>query len=222
MKHIMSILLVFLSAACLFAQQGGIITELTGDVELKHAGQTDYVQAKAGDTINTDTIVSTGFRSTAIIKAGSAVLIVRPLTRLTLSEISSSAGTETLNVSLQAGRVRVDVNPPGETRASMTVQSPVATASVRGTSFEFDTQSLTVLEGTVAFTGSSGGVMLVGAGFTSGVNENGRSIDPLPSYAADIWPHPPAGSDTGYISSGTAVPGVSYSEGEFIFGFKLY
>jgi len=208
--------IILLCAACLFAQQNGVIAELTGTVELKAQGQTEFVSAKAGDAVAGNTIVSTGFKSTALIRAGSTVLTVRPLTRLSLSEIMSSAGTETLNVSLQTGRLRVDVNPPAGTKAAMTVQSPTATASVRGTSFEFDTQHLTVLEGTVAFEGGSGGVMLVNAGSTSEINENGKPADPIETFVSELVPPPPAGSDTGYTNAGTSAP-----TGDFDLVFEL-
>ena len=206
MKRITMVILMLLCAVIGFAQNG-VITELTGTVELKASGQADFVPAKAGDTVARDTVISTGFKSTALISAGSTVLAVRPLTRLSLSEISSSAGTEALNVNLQAGRVRVDVKPPTGAKASMTVQSPTATASVRGTSFEFDTHSLTVLEGAVAFQGSQGGVMMVNAGSTSEVNANGRSADPIQTYAAQLVPASPAGSEAGNRKELTFVRG---------------
>jgi len=217
----MVVMLILFCAVNLFAQQNGVITELYGTVELKPSGQTGFIPAKAGDTVAMDTIVSTGFKSTALIKAGSTVLTVRPLTRLSLSELSGTAGTETLNVSLQTGRVKVDVKPPAGTRTNMTVQSPTATASVRGTSFEFDTQSLTVLEGTVAFQGSNGGVMLVNAGSTSDISVNGRSADPVETYAANLLPPAPVGIVLGNTSSGTAAPGIIEGDGEFGLEFVL-
>jgi hypothetical protein len=216
MKQVTMILALLLCAASVCPQQGaqnGVITELTGTVELKPAGQTDFIPAKAGDTVAVDTVVSTGFKSTALIRTGSTLLTVRPLTRLSLSEISSSAGTETLNVALQTGRVRVDVNPPVGTKASMTVRAPIATASVRGTSFEFDTHSLTVLNGTVDFQGSQGRIMPVGAGSSSEINKNGRPADPVETFAAGLLPQPPAGSDAGFRYGGTSAPG--HKDGEF-------
>ena len=221
-------MLILLCATGLYAQQNGSrfgeITELTGTVELKPAGSPDFIPAKTGDTVAPDTIISTGFKSSALVKAGSAVLTVRPLTRLSLSEISSSAGTETLNVSLQTGRVRVDAKPPSGTKASMAIISPMATASVRGTSFEFDTQSLTVLEGTVAFQGNNGGAMLINAGSAGEINANGRSIDPVETFASALAPQPPMGSDTGYINSGTSVlgTGIFNPTGEFVLSFVLH
>jgi len=203
MKRITIIAILFLLwAAEAFAQdsnqQLGLITELSGTVELKLDGAENYVAAKTGDIVAMKTIVSTGFKSSALITVGSTILTVRPLTRLSLAEISSSAGQETLSVSLQAGRVRVDVKPPAGTRASMHVQSPIATASVRGTSFEFDTQSLTVLEGTVVFTGNNGEVKLVNAGGSSEILYNGMAADPMEISIAELALPSYAGNDTGF------------------------
>ena len=226
MKRVMMVVLILFCAASLFAQrdgpQFGEITELFGTVELKPSGQTAFIPARVGDMVAMNTIVSTGFKSTALIKAGSTVLAVRPLTRLALSEISGSAGTETINVNLHTGRVRVDVSPPAGTKVSMTISSPVATASVRGTSFEFDTQSLTVLEGTVAFQGSNGGVMMISAGSTSDISAIGRAIDPIETFSANLLPPPPAGSNSVPASSGTSTSDIVDSDGEFGFGFILH
>ena len=197
MKRNTLVVLILLCAAQIFAQNG-VIKELSGTVELKHAGRADFVPAKSGDTVAKDTIISTGFKSNALISVGNTTLAVRPLTRLSLAEISAAAGTETLNVSLQTGRVRVDVNPPAGTKALMTVSSPMATASVRGTSFEFDTQSLNVLTGTVAFQGNQGGAMMVRAGSASEVRDNGSTADPIETYTAELQPPPFAGSDSGF------------------------
>ena len=201
-------MLVLFCAVRVFAQNG-IITELTGTVELKHSGQADFVPASAGDTVENNTIVSTGLKSTALITAGSAVLTVRPLTRLSFSEIKSAAESETINVNLQTGRVRVDVTPPTGTKTEFTIRSPTTTASVRGTSFEFDTQSINVLEGTVSFQGGGNQVMLVGAGSSSDIGANGKPADPIETYTASLLPPSPAGRDAGYRyipASGISIP----------------
>jgi len=218
MKRNTLAVLILLCAAQAFAQNG-IIKELSGTVELKHAGKADYVAAKSGDAVAKDTVVSTGFKSAALISVGNTTLTVRPLTRLSLAEISAAADTETLNVSLQTGRVRVDVKPSAGTKAAMTISSPMATASVRGTSFEFDTQSLNVLSGTVAFAGNQGGVMLVSAGSASEVQANGRAADPVETFTAELLPAPVAGSDSGFHGGGSVA--VSDSNGEFGITFEL-
>jgi hypothetical protein len=171
MKRTLAFLAMLIAIVYGLSAQAGTIKELTGEVELKAAGKSAFTTARAGDKIARDTIISTGFKSTAVIEVGSSVITVRPLTRLSLAEIQSSAGTDTLNVSLQTGRVRVDVKPPAGTKANTTVQGPSATASVRGTSFDFDTVKLSVNEGRVAFRGASGPATMVNAGESNSIEE---------------------------------------------------
>jgi len=189
------IVLVFLTAffvTGIFAQ-AGIIREVTGEVEIKPAGAAAFVPATAGTAVNRNTIISTGFRSTAVIAIGSSNITVRPLTRLSLAEIQSSANTESVNVNLQAGRVRVEVSPPAGTRANFTVQSPSATASVRGTSFDFDTVNLNVHEGKVVFGGTSGPATLVNGGFFTFVGSDGTAENPAEVTSSSTAPPAPVG-----------------------------
>jgi len=81
-------------------------------------------------------------------------------------------------MNLQSGRVRVDVNPPAGTKASLSISSPTATASVRGTSFEFDTRNLRVNSGTVIFMGKWGYQVSVQEGRTSVVTASGTAAAP--------------------------------------------
>jgi hypothetical protein len=183
-KTLLVVLMMFAVLYGISAQNAastGVIKELTGQVELKAAGRSAFATARSGDKIAQDTVVSTGFKSTAVIEVGSSVITVRPLTRLSLAEIQSSAGTENLNVNLQTGRVRVDVKPPAGTKANTSVQGPSATASVRGTSFEFDTVTLTVYEGKVAFSGASGPAEMVIAGETNSIEEDEILVDFTPT-----------------------------------------
>jgi hypothetical protein len=192
MKKTFCIVLMFFATVCVIFAQNGIIRELSGEVELKTAGATAFVAASAGDEVAPNTIVSTGFKATAVIAVGSSVITVRPLTRLSLAEIQSSAGAENLNVNLQTGRVRVDVNPPAGSRANTTVQGPSATASVRGTSFEFDTVNLRVSQGRVAFSGASGLVTMVNAGGANSIGTEGEPVNPT-GVEASLLPPPPVG-----------------------------
>jgi len=192
-KAILAILLAGLIMA-VYAQNG-VVKELSGTVELKPAGASVFTPAAAGARISADTVISTGFKSTALVEVGSAVITVRPLTRLTLTEITASQGAETVNMNLQAGRVRVDVNPPAGTKASLTVSSPSATASVRGTSFNIDTMSVSVREGTVAFKGNTGYTVQVGAGSFSAVSAYSVAAVPQSNSSAGLVPSGPAGYD---------------------------
>jgi hypothetical protein len=194
MKKVVFLGMLFAVVSVSFAQTG-VIREFTGDVGLKYAGSNDFVPAQPGSQVSQNTVISTGMRSTAIVVIGSNTIAVRPLTRLSLAEISSSNNTENLNVNLQTGRVRVDVKPPSGTRASTTVQTPTATASVRGTSFEMDSRSLSVLEGKVSFAGNSGLPVMVSVGGASEVsNDSGVAVDPAAIAAAELAPPPPVGA----------------------------
>ncbi|GBU29348.1 hypothetical protein R84B8_02912 [Treponema sp. R8-4-B8] len=181
--------------------QNGVIRELTGEVELKRSGSSAFVPASAGDSVSSNTIVSTGFRSTAIIAIGSSVITVRPLTRLTLAEIQSAENTESVNVNLQAGRVRVEVKPPAGTKTHLNVQSPSVTASVRGTTFEMDTRNLIGIEGKILLSGVSGAGVLVTGGNTSSSNIDGTVSNPAVSAEQSIHVQPPVGADIGTPST---------------------
>ncbi|MDR0463966.1 MAG: FecR domain-containing protein, partial [Treponema sp.] len=131
----------FVPAALSAQSEIGIIRQMNGTVEIKTANADIFTTAKAGDKITQDTVISTGFRSNAIIEIGSSLIIVRPLTHLTLAQLQIMENEESVNINLQAGRVRVDVKPPSGTKSTLSVQSPSSVASVRGTSFEFDTRN---------------------------------------------------------------------------------
>ena len=198
MKKVFFVVFMVCAGLAAFAQNAnlmtGVIRELTGEVELKPAGAAAFTPAKVGGEVARNTIVSTGFKGMAIIAVGSSTITVKPLTRLSLSEIQENSGAENVNLNLQAGRVRVDVKPPEGARANFTVQSPSATASVRGTIFDFDIKNLNVLEGTVSFTGISGVPVPVSRGFSSYVENMGSAVNPYDTKKERLEPLPPVGS----------------------------
>jgi hypothetical protein len=192
MKKLFVIMMIVTGWAA-FAQQG-TIQDTTGTVEIKQAGAASFTAAKQGDPVAGDTVISTGFKSSATIRVGSSTIVVRHLTRLSFAEISSSQGAEQVNLDLHTGRVRVDVKPPAGTKVDFSVRGPTATASVRGTSFDFDTINLTVNEGTVAYSGARGRPMMVSAGSASRIDPlSGRPVDPIVSAAANLLPPAPMG-----------------------------
>ena len=216
-KGVIAIVFLF-CAGHIFAQTGKIV-ELAGKVEIKKPGALNFIEAKIGNEITSDTIISTGLRSFALVALGSTQLTIRPLTLLTLKEISSTAETETLNVNLQTGRVRVTVNPPAGARASMSVSSPMATASVRGTVFEFNTQELLVLEGAVYFQGANGKVKMIRAVNTSEIIDDGIAADPIDMLVFKLNLPPLAGTNSGYNHGGVTVS--SDGNGSFNFIYDL-
>jgi hypothetical protein len=196
MKKQTALVIIFVTVTLgLFAQQGSI-RDLSGTVELKPAGAAAFIAAKAGDRIAANTIISTGFKSTAVINVGSATLMVQPLTRMSMAEIFQAQGSERLDIQLQSGRIRVEVRPPAGTRADTSVRTPVATASVRGTIFDIDSFSLRVVEGKVAYRGKDDVVVLVRTGGSSQIDPvTGRAADPVETSAAALLPPLPAGAE---------------------------
>ena len=206
---------LILSGSLLFAQESGgtYIRECSGTVEVKVPGAASWTAARAGQRISRDTMISTGFRSTALIVLQNSTLTVRPLTRLSIEEILNIQGDETVRLGLQTGRIRADVKPPVGGRTDFTVRSPSVTASVRGTSFDFDGVNLRVDEGLVHVTGGDGTAVYVGAGHEAVSDPvTGRTVSavetakaelapPLPD-AADAMPEPaaiiPEALDTGF------------------------
>lgn len=177
----------------LFAQNAqnteALIREMTGAVELKHPGQADWIPARAGDRVGGAAIISTGFKSTAVLSIGNSTLTVRPLTRLSLETLMNQGETETINIGLQTGRVRAEVRPPAGGRTDFTVRTPMVTASVRGTVFDLDPVNLWVSEGTVRCEAAElAGVrpVLVSTGQRSQVDsDTGRTLSPLAAAEMD-------------------------------------
>jgi hypothetical protein len=194
-------LLLIVLAACsftLWAQEAKIL-EAIGTVEIKAPGSVEWLPARVGDTIAKNGAISTGFKSTARLSLGNSTITVRPLTRLSLEELTASQGAEQVELNLRAGRVRAEVNRPSNGNdVNFSVRSPSATASVRGTVFEFDGVNLDVIDSTVELSGSNGKRVIVDTGGSSYVNETtGQAAPPLEMAAADLTPDLPPGSDSG-------------------------
>ena len=182
MKRLM-VLMFFLTGA-LFAQSpDALIKEITGTVELKKSGADAWVPAKPGDSVEKDTIVSTGFKSSALLVVGNSTLMVRPLTRLSLAALLvNQDNAETINVALSTGRIQVGVKPPAGGRTDFTVTTPIATASVRGTEFEMDAANLAVNEGKVSYASNDAQArpVTVSAGQTTWVDSgSNKAVNPF-------------------------------------------
>lgn len=198
---------LILLGACLFAQNGQArFIELTGTVETRARNSTNWVPAAPGMEIGRDTVVSTGFKSTARISVGNSVLTIRPLTRLSVAEIAQRGNDEAVDLYLETGRVRAEVSPPSGGKTDFTVRSPSITASVRGTAFEFDTQRIQVESGRVLFTNAGGQAVYVDGGERSYVDETqSRVVPPFEVEMVSLTPSLPGLSDTGN-DTGTGAP----------------
>jgi hypothetical protein len=192
-------MLLLFQAAGGFAQEirTAIIRDLAGTVEVKTPQSSAWTAAYRGQTLAGDKLISTGFKSTALITLGNSSLSVRPLTRLSITELSRIQDNEKIELRLQTGRIRADVKPLQGGRTDFTVRSSSATASVRGTVFEFDTLNLSVTEGTVAFSGASGVPVLVDSGGASSVDADGFRVSaPTETFVTELRPELPPGTES--------------------------
>jgi len=195
MKRMMVLMILLNMAALVFAQNPGAhIREMTGTVELKVPGAVEWKDAKVGEPISEATIISTGFKSTAILAVGSSTLMVRPLTRMSLDLLIQRDETETINIGLNTGRVRAEVKAPAGNKTAFSVTTPTTTASVRGTVFEMDTVNIQVHEGEVSYALTGGGVgdlaprpVTVSAGQESWVDtDTGKTVSPMAAAETKI------------------------------------
>jgi len=201
MRYALKILIfIFFISPCVFAQQNqAVIRELAGTVEVKRANSSVWEAASRGQILELDHSISTGFRSTAVISLSNSLITLRPLTRISIRELTQSSGNEKVELNLQTGRIRADVKAPDGGQTEFIIRSPNSTSSVRGTVFEFDTLQLTVLEGTVEFSGRTGSSYLIDAIGYSRIDV-GTGQASYPPAASELIPVPPIASEPILVS----------------------
>jgi ferric-dicitrate binding protein FerR (iron transport regulator) len=140
-------------------------------------------------------MISTGFKSGAVVAIGNSTLSVQPLSRLSVEELVLMERGEKVGVNLRAGRIRAEVKPPAGGKTEFTIRSPSVTASVRGTAFEFDGVELRVEEGRVHVAGGDGGGIYVGAGHAVKTDiESGLTAGVAQAAREELTPPAPAGA----------------------------
>ena len=143
--------IVFVLLTSSLCAEAAVFREVKGKVEYQLQGD-DWMPAKIGVSIPAGTMVSTGFKSTTSLEILGSVIVVKPLTRMLLEELLRTSGGTTTNLTLLSGKVKAEVKPSSTTSlTTFNVKSPTATASVRGTGFEFDGENLLVNHGNVEF-----------------------------------------------------------------------
>jgi hypothetical protein len=201
MKKLINVLVLCGTVSLLAAQETkefhAIVREINGAVEVKASGQRDWVPAAIGQKLERETLLSTGFGSTAVLALGNSTLIVQALTRLSLEEIIAIQGNEQTRLFLHTGRIRAEITPPSGGKTDFTIRSPTAVASVRGTAFNFNGMRLRVDDGRVHLTGGDTSGVYVGRGRSVLANaETGRIATVRETVRGTLFPSPPAGVNT--------------------------
>ena len=162
-KYVLTGILLVLATVLFAANITAVVKDISGKVEIKVPGGS-WKKASAGMKIEEGYSISTGFRSTAVLALGASQVIVKQLTRMELSELVEKEGTVKTGLNLRVGKIKAQVRTTAGLRQDFRLTSPVSTAAVRGTSFEYDGVNLTVTEGTVVFTNVLGQGRAVQAG----------------------------------------------------------
>jgi len=147
-RYILSFFALALIAGTLpLAALDGQVVTVNGKVEIQDTNGT-WKSLKAGDPLTAGSMISTGFKSEATVKLGASILTIKPLTRMTLTQLIEKEDIVNTELYLEVGNVKAEVNSLNNKKNGFTVKSPVATASVRGTIFELG-EDLVITQGTV-------------------------------------------------------------------------
>lgn len=179
MNKTIIVLLIFLAAGTsLFAQSQAVLKETAGKVELQEP-QGPWRPAQVGMHISLGTTISTGFNSAAVLELGNSVLRVKPLTRMRLDQLLEQGGSVQTDLFLRVGKVNAEVKSVAGLKQDFKLRSPVSTAAVRGTGFDYDAYEVTVTDGTVYY------FNLLNQGRSYGTGEGGGSDGYDPPQTGD-------------------------------------
>lgn len=202
-KSLLVLLLASSALAFSFADTATVIS-VSGKVEVNRNNA--WVPLAKNTEVREGEVISTGFKSEALIKYKDSVMKLGPLTRITLEKLTSSDSRENVAVYLNTGSVRSTVNHAENKRTSYTVRNPIAVASVRGTDFEMD--------GNANVECFDGGVIVVPAesvnpardlGIANPVGENPSDE----SETSDNSPEPEDGTTNSFTSGSDINPNFS-------------
>ncbi len=173
---LVTIAIIGIMCVPMFALTGTVVSVL-GKVEVQ--SDSGWTPLKSGDSVQSGKVISTGFRSQAIIQIAGSSVIVNQLSRLTLEQLTETDDTHSSEVFIDLGSISADVQASQNKRVGFVVNTPVATSSVRGTQFTMDVNTLRVNRGLVDFNGKKGRTVSVTAGSISRVGSRENASTPF-------------------------------------------
>lgn len=134
------------------------VVRVIEDAEVRIPGG-DWQAPQAGMALSPGTQISTGPDSELqLLFPDGSIMTVKPMTEVLVSTLLNQGNAFTAQLHLKHGEVAAEVNPGKVVTSDWSVATPVATTSVRGTSFILNhseipepTSTLTVSEGSVEF-----------------------------------------------------------------------
>ncbi len=206
------VLLVLVTATT--AALDATITQVNGKVEIRERAGSPWIAAETGVVVPVGATISTSFNSSARLQLGDSTVEVKALTRMAIEDLVTQAGVDRTAINLPVGRISADVRSTSGKRAEFRVRSPIATASVRGTSFDFDGANLTVAQGVVLLANRFNEAVGVAAGEQS-------------SAAGTAPPQPPASAaeDAGRVTitfgPGGGLPAIRSGTGGLTINWRI-
>ena len=199
MKKLVVVFAFLAVGFCVYATSGEVLA-IKGKVEIQKGGQ--WTVAQKGDMLDSGTLVSTGFKSELTLKVDGSTIVVQALTRLRLDEIVKKGDVLSSKVYLDMGSIKANVKAAETKKVSFTVRTPVATASVRGTSGEISYNGMLNGEtGVWDYLNASGDLVRVFAGDTVSIDNFGNITPAQITFQSEVKPQTPktpADKDTDY------------------------
>jgi hypothetical protein len=113
-----------------------VVVKITGKVEAAEVtadGKTTWREVKVRDKLPAGTLLRTGNRARALLTFGdNVVTMVQPVSSMAIAESETSGSSQRTKLSLGYGAVRAGV-AEGAVESDMTIETPAATLSRRGT-----------------------------------------------------------------------------------------
>lgn len=126
---------------------------IEGKVEILEGGM--WIPVEEGDIIQErGTVISTGFKSNAVVSVKETNFTLGPLTRITIENMVAMENKDSTQIYIDSGSLKANVSSSDGRKVGFKVRSAVATASVRGTEFKVTSSGrLSVTQGLVSFGG---------------------------------------------------------------------
>ena len=114
-----------------------------------------WIPVEEGDIIQErGAVISTGFKSNAVVSVKGTNFTLGPLTRITIENMVAMENKDSTQIYIDSGSLKANVSSSDGRKVGFKVRSAVATASVRGTEFKVTSSGrLSVTQGLVSFGG---------------------------------------------------------------------
>ncbi len=155
------------------------VVSVDGIAEVKFPNQ-NWQPATVGMNIPLGGFIATSIGSSASLRMDDSIVSVQPLTNMEIRDLVKGQENVDSSLQLKFGRIRANVESTEGLAVAFEVQSTIATASVRGTDFEFGADGvLNVFESKVELQAAgSGAARVIPEGVQSYVDPKGAESAP--------------------------------------------